>query len=243
MRWLKTLGRGGRVVVALAVGAALFGIATAVQAAIPDGQGVIHGCYQKNAGTLRVIDPATTSCHVGEIGLNWSQTGPKGLTGPKGTTGAQGTAGPTGPTGSRGPTGTTGPTGPTEGVGSTSLCCVTPPVSPTNQFRDDFSDSDASTFTTTVSGKLSLSKPVETEMDCPGSGGVWWWITLDGSVVPSSFTLTLAGLETSQTLVGVTASSVAAGSHTMDIGGMCLSGSPSAAANVNYSAGTAVVLG
>jgi hypothetical protein len=46
----------GRRLVALAVGGAIFGIATAVQADIPDG-GVINSCYGKtNGGFLRVID-------------------------------------------------------------------------------------------------------------------------------------------------------------------------------------------
>jgi hypothetical protein len=34
----------------------MFGIATAVQAAIPDAQGVIHGCYAKTSGAVLVID-------------------------------------------------------------------------------------------------------------------------------------------------------------------------------------------
>ena len=31
-------------------------------ASIPDSNGVIHGCYHKNNGQLRVIDPAVSSC-------------------------------------------------------------------------------------------------------------------------------------------------------------------------------------
>ena len=52
---LRGLSRGGQLVLALTVGAVMFGIATAVQADIPDG-GVIHGCYQKVNGQLRVIE-------------------------------------------------------------------------------------------------------------------------------------------------------------------------------------------
>jgi hypothetical protein len=64
-------------------------------AAIPDGSGVIHGCYQKNQGTLRVIDTGTTqTCSSSEAPLTWSQTGPQGQPGQQGQ---QGPPGPTGP--------------------------------------------------------------------------------------------------------------------------------------------------
>jgi hypothetical protein len=54
-------------------------------ATIPDGSGVIHGCYQKNQGTLRVIDTGTTqTCSSSEAPLTWSQTGPQGQPGPTG---------------------------------------------------------------------------------------------------------------------------------------------------------------
>lgn len=120
----RSLDRGVRLLLALAVGGALFGVAAAVQADIPD-SGVIHGCYPKNAGTLRVIDTSTgTGCRSSEKALNWNQTGPTGArgatgpTGPRGTTGTKGVAGPKGSTGPRGPTGSNastgarGPTGP-----------------------------------------------------------------------------------------------------------------------------------
>ena len=44
MKRLAMLGRGSRILLALAVGGAVFGIASAVQASIPDANGVIHGC-------------------------------------------------------------------------------------------------------------------------------------------------------------------------------------------------------
>ena len=59
MNRLRRLNRVGRFLIALAVGGAVFGIATAVQADIPD-SGVIHGCYGKAGtpykGNLRVRD-------------------------------------------------------------------------------------------------------------------------------------------------------------------------------------------
>ncbi len=107
---------------AVAIGGALFGVTTAVQASIPD-NGVIHGCYG-NSGGLRVIDNATEACKSAETALNWNQqgpTGPRGTTGPKGSTGAAGAAGNDGTNGTNGkdgasgPTGATGATGPSDG--------------------------------------------------------------------------------------------------------------------------------
>ncbi len=60
-------------------------------AAIPDSNGVINGCYQKNVGNLRVIDPsAGDSCRPSEIAISWSQTGPQGPAGPVGPQQAEG---------------------------------------------------------------------------------------------------------------------------------------------------------
>jgi hypothetical protein len=83
--------------IAVVVGGVTFGIASAVQASIPDANGVIHGCYKTNTGSLRVIDNTGSSCAASETPLTWSQRGP---TGAKGATGA---AGPSGPTGASGP--------------------------------------------------------------------------------------------------------------------------------------------
>jgi hypothetical protein len=86
---------GGAVVLSLAG----FGIASA---AIPDGSGVIHACYQSpppaHGANLQVIDTgAGGSCAGGAASITWSQqgpTGPQGATGPTGATGAMGAAGP-----------------------------------------------------------------------------------------------------------------------------------------------------
>ena len=85
-------------VTAVAIVAIAGGVTYAV-ADIGDG-GVINGCYQKNVGNLRVIDPsAGDSCRPSEIAISWSQTGPQGPPGPqgpKGDTGATGAIGPAG---------------------------------------------------------------------------------------------------------------------------------------------------
>ena len=59
------------VLTAAVVGAATFAI---VRAAIPDGNGVIHGCYRDDDGNLRVVDDPK-SCRRNETALSWSQTG------------------------------------------------------------------------------------------------------------------------------------------------------------------------
>jgi hypothetical protein len=116
-----------KLVAALLTAGAVFGVVSAVQAAIPDSQGMIHGCYKTDNGKLRVIDPSSPkkdlgSCKNDESGLNWDQKGPTGAAGaqgPKGPSGPQGSAGPAGlagtpgPQGSQGPPGATGDRGPT----------------------------------------------------------------------------------------------------------------------------------
>jgi hypothetical protein len=54
-------------------------------ASIPDGNGVIHGCYSKS-GALKVIDSAVKSCPAGTTELDWNQTGVQGPAGPPGPT-------------------------------------------------------------------------------------------------------------------------------------------------------------
>jgi collagen triple helix repeat protein len=97
-------------------------------ATIPDGTGLIHGCYAKSGGALRVIDGSVTNCKTGETSLNWNQAGqpgPPGVQGPKGDKGdpglqgPKGDTGPAGPQGARGDTGATGPQGPQGDTGAT----------------------------------------------------------------------------------------------------------------------------
>jgi len=75
---------------------------------------VIHGCYAKSGGTLRVIDAGVTSCKSSETSLDWNVQGPAGPAGPEGPAGAVGPAGPQGPAGPGGPQGATGPAGPSD---------------------------------------------------------------------------------------------------------------------------------
>ena len=89
-------------------------------AAIPDVGGIIHGCYAKKEGSLRVIDPAAgQSCDAKkEVPLNWNQTGPTGPQGAVGPMGPQGAVGAMGPQGAVGPTGPQGAVGPDRAAGA-----------------------------------------------------------------------------------------------------------------------------
>ena len=84
-----------------------------IRATIPDAKGVIHACYNRSGGTIRVIDDSVTGCGANETSLNWDVSGPAGPIGPQGPVGAVGAQGPAGLTGPTGPQGTSGPAGPT----------------------------------------------------------------------------------------------------------------------------------
>jgi Collagen triple helix repeat (20 copies) len=88
-------------------------------AAIPDSNGVIHGCYApKASGALRVIDVATGSkCLKNEKALDFNQTGPQGPKGDPGAPGQQGTPGPQGVPGTPGADGAPGQQGPAGAAG------------------------------------------------------------------------------------------------------------------------------
>jgi hypothetical protein len=76
-----------------AVLVAIVGAGIAV-AAIPDANGVIHGCRDNKTGALRVIDSeAGQECGSRETALNWNQTGPQGPVGLQGPAGADGVSG------------------------------------------------------------------------------------------------------------------------------------------------------
>jgi hypothetical protein len=47
-------------------------------ATIPDQDGVLHGCYSKPGGAVRVIDNGMTACKASETPIDWNATGPKG---------------------------------------------------------------------------------------------------------------------------------------------------------------------
>ena len=68
---------------AIALTALVVALGGAAYATIPDSNGVIRGCYQKNGGILRIVDDGAT-CRQSEQALDWNQRGqpgpPGGLT-------------------------------------------------------------------------------------------------------------------------------------------------------------------
>ena len=93
-KWSDRLGGAAAAVCLIGGGVA--------HAAIPDANGVIHGCYVTSSGTIRIIDDAVTTCRPSETAVQWNISGPIG---PQGPAGAQGPHGETGATGLQGPVG------------------------------------------------------------------------------------------------------------------------------------------
>ncbi len=113
-----------KTIVASIVAVSTLAVAGIAYATIPDGSGVIHGCYAKASsntvppGSLRVIDTGVgQSCGLNEVALTWNQQGVKGATGPQGAQGPAGPQGPAGSQGQQGPAGSTGPSGTSHGYG------------------------------------------------------------------------------------------------------------------------------
>jgi hypothetical protein len=99
---------------------------------IPDANGVIHACYQREDGDIHLV-ANPSECKKNEIAISWNQRGPigaTGATGAAGPTGAAGVAGPAGATGAVGPTGATGTTGPSGANGQNGAPGPTGPTGP-----------------------------------------------------------------------------------------------------------------
>ena len=69
--------------------------------------GVIHGCYDKSSGRLRIVDLGK-KCGGDERSITWNERGRRGEAGARG---ADGRPGPAGPKGDTGPAGLPGPRG------------------------------------------------------------------------------------------------------------------------------------
>lgn len=110
--------RGRWLVLAIGLAVALGG--AIALASIPDSANVIHGCYGRFTGVLRVINTEAKypeHCLIGETPISWNQTGPIG---PAGPVGPQGPMGLQGPMGFQGPAGPPGPPGPPGAPGASS---------------------------------------------------------------------------------------------------------------------------
>jgi hypothetical protein len=108
--------------ITIAIAAAALGMSTAgaiAYASVPDSDGIIHGCYNKLIGTLRVQDASSSNpllrrCNASETAIMWNQAGPQGPAGPAGAQGPQGEPGRDGADGATGPQGPAGPVGPSD---------------------------------------------------------------------------------------------------------------------------------
>ena len=70
--------RSKKLVILVAGAAAALAVGSFAFAAVPDGNGDIHACYNKDSGALRVTDTATNkpkACTDKEQPLDWSQRG------------------------------------------------------------------------------------------------------------------------------------------------------------------------
>jgi hypothetical protein len=95
---------GATVALVLAVG----GFAVA---ATPQQTRVIHGCYLKKDGSLRIVT-AGKKCRRTETRISWNRQGLRGIAGARGSQGPQGIAGAAGPQGTQGAKGDQGEPGP-----------------------------------------------------------------------------------------------------------------------------------
>jgi hypothetical protein len=103
------------------------GAYAAVSASIPDQFHVIHGCYKKKKGNLRLISSGRCSRSEREIVFN--QRGRAGTQGPRGVQGNRGVAGASGSAGTKGEQGLQGPRGPGATTFTTTLSQPTAPTS------------------------------------------------------------------------------------------------------------------
>ena len=90
------------VVATAALVLAMGGGAYAAISSIPGPDGVIHGCYAKKGGGLRLVG-AGAKCAKGERAIAFNQRGPQGTTGTQGLQGVQGLQGAAGAQGVPGP--------------------------------------------------------------------------------------------------------------------------------------------
>jgi hypothetical protein len=153
-------------------------LATAALASIPSASGVIHGCYAKKTGALRVINYSKQRCHSGELTLTWYQrgrTGAAGRVGPAGATGATGATGSNGPTGTTGAVGAQGAPGQDGAPGQQGLQGDTGPSGATGANGVGGQDGTTIAVRTRLANAVTTGVPTNTEaiVSLPLSGGTW----------------------------------------------------------------------
>src|SRR4051812_6524899 len=106
-----TRSKPARIALASAGGVVALGAAAAAAQSLAPKDGVIHGCYERESGHLRIIDATQKDCKGHEVAIEWNQVGPQGPAGAVGPQGAVGAMGPAGPIGLPGAVGPSGPAG------------------------------------------------------------------------------------------------------------------------------------
>jgi hypothetical protein len=107
----------------VAVFIALGGGAYAAVSSSPGSGSVIHGCYKKKGGSLRLV-AADKRCSRGERAIAFNQQGPAGSRGIQGVTGSPGASGAKGEQGPQGPGATTFATTLEQGLPKTTLATL-----------------------------------------------------------------------------------------------------------------------
>ena len=189
-------------------------------ATIPDSGGVIHGCYARSGGALRVVDAGVTNCKSGETALDWNMQGQQGPVGPKGDSGAPGPAGPQGPVGAQGPAGPQGPSGLSHGYFASSNQV---PVSQDPAFSSVGSIHGLPAGTYMITAEVNLLDGLdEPSVDCR--------LSINGTKQQSSTTL-LAVKSGWGDLTIVSATTLTGGGSTVEV--ECNSSDSTTTANVN----------
>lgn len=94
-----------------------------------------------------------------------------------------------------------------------------------------------------VAGRWQINAHVLANAVCDaGSVDRYYFWVIDGSAVPSSAFSWEDSTPIDQTVLGVSALAIPAGTHTVDLGVMCQAGSPASSISVEYSALTVTVL-
>ncbi|HEV2999431.1 MAG TPA: hypothetical protein VGW75_01735 [Solirubrobacteraceae bacterium] len=251
----------------IAVGVSGYAVAGRVVSG-PGANGVVQTCFDRLSGKIRVVN-AGVKCRRNESALALNQRGASGDAGAQGAPGAQGPkgdagpqgpkgdAGPQGPAGAAGADGATGPEGPQGDTGPQGPEGPQGPAGPTEGHSTDvmtLSDSeptydllaDPSSVTTARAGRLLASKTVPTaQVSCTTGGGWQVWLVVDGARVPGTL---MGGLTSGTpakgiTLTGVTAATVPAGTHSVELAIDCIGAAVSSITAGGVKNATLVVLG
>lgn len=136
---------------------------------IPGPDGVIHGCYQKKKGSLRIVK-AGAKCLRSEKAIVWNKTGPMGRPGLQGAKGDTGATGAQGAQGGRGQAGQdlTFNTALRSGQTETGIWSVAGPNSTTGFMGTDISFHPQLPAALT-SSNIHFQSPGTTSANCPSA--------------------------------------------------------------------------